>query len=236
MSSHIVDLLLQERKKESYTVINLVEKSNINYIHLLQGKEVAEELDVIYSPVYAAGDVIADSLIGNVLLSQTYYKPDIVNIIKALIGMPKPYCTTPSQLNQFSLSPNNSCQDSDHSNYLKYLTTDPSIPFINTIASKSLPSYSNSNHKQYHGSYNDDLMDLSTKTYLTSIPLPNEFIGQSFVRLYESLLLKHGILCVGLLRSPDIQLRNELPFVYTNPVPSLILKSTDFIYILTPEG
>ncbi|CAO3628322.1 unnamed protein product [Cunninghamella echinulata] len=238
MGSHIVDLLLQERRKESYTVINLVEKSNINYIHLLQGKDVAEEVDVIYSPVYAAGDVVADSLISNVLLSQTYYKPDIVNIIKALIGMPKPYYTTPIQFNHFSFSPNNVKQDSNYNSHSQYSTTNSSRSSINTVTSKSSPSpslsYNNSDHN--YDNYKNILMDLPSETYLTSIALPSAFIGQTFVRLYELFLLKHGILCIGLLRSPDLQLRNELPFVYTNPVPSLILKSTDFVYILTPEG
>ncbi|KAI8052598.1 calcium-activated BK potassium channel alpha subunit-domain-containing protein [Gilbertella persicaria] len=65
MTSHILDLLLQERPKDAYTIVNLIEKSNIRFMHLLQGKDVAEEIDVFYTPAYAAGDVIADSLINS---------------------------------------------------------------------------------------------------------------------------------------------------------------------------
>ncbi|KAI8141268.1 hypothetical protein BJV82DRAFT_619876 [Fennellomyces sp. T-0311] len=158
-------------------------------MHLLQGKQVDEEVDVFYTPAYAAGDVVADSLISNVLLSQTYYKPDIVQVIKALSGMP-PTITAEA-----------------HVRREKVESTWPS----NT--------------------------DQPVSSRLTSIPVPDLFIGQTFSRLFESLLLDQGVLALGLLRSPDkITFGNELPFVYSNPVPSLILRASDFIYILAQPG
>ncbi|CAO3633858.1 unnamed protein product [Cunninghamella blakesleeana] len=210
MGSHIIDLLLGERKRENHTIINLVDKNNINYIHLLQGKDVAKDIDVIYSPVYAAGNVIADSLISNVLLSQTYYKPDIVTIIKTLMATSKPYL-----------------DDNHHYQH----------PYINTNKSSNMYSESIYNEQEQQPQQQDQNNEHSfVETYLTSIPLPSSFYGQTFIYLYDSFLLDYGVLCLGLLRASDIQFRNELPFVYTNPVPSLILKSTDLVYILAPDG
>ncbi|CAO3675660.1 unnamed protein product [Rhizopus microsporus] len=189
MTSHILDLLLEERPKHAYTIVNLVEKANIRFMHLLQGKDVAEEIDVFYTPAYAAGDVVADSLISNVLLSQTYYKPDIVSIIKTLCGMPGPL----------------------HDGSAAYLlSTDPEITTA-TAAARLAP-------------------------HLTSIPLPTEFIGRNYAELFKALLLMHEILAIGLFRAPDEALGNELPFVYANPVPSLILKESDRVFVFSPPG
>ncbi|KAG0194933.1 potassium channel, sub T, member 2 [Apophysomyces sp. BC1034] len=183
MSSHIMDLLLQERCKDSYTIVNLVEKSNIKYMHLLQGKDVAEEIDVFYTPAYAAGDVIADSMISNVLLSQIYYKPDIVSIIKTLCGMPGPL----------------------------YEDSQSSPARTGVAMMKKAP-------------------------HLTSVRLSPSFANQPFVHLFETLLLDYGVLPMGLLRAPDEEFGNELPFAYPNPVPSLILRETDMVYVLAPPG
>ncbi|KAF7729991.1 potassium channel, sub T, member 2 [Apophysomyces ossiformis] len=183
MASHIMDLLLQERPKDSYTIVNLVEKSNMKYMHLLQGKDVAEEIDVFYTPAYAAGDVVADSMISNVLISQTYYKPDIVSIIKALCGMPGPL----------------------------YEESQTSPARTGIVMSKRAP-------------------------HLTSVRVPAKLANQSFAQLFETFLLDHGVLPLGLLRAPHQDFGNELPFVYANPVPSLILRETDMVYLLAPPG
>ncbi|KAI8979379.1 hypothetical protein BDF20DRAFT_974315 [Mycotypha africana] len=189
MASHILDLLLQERPKDAYTIVNLFEKSNIRFMHLLQGKDVAEEIDVFYTPAYAAGDVIADSLISNVLLSQTYYKPDIVSIIKTLCGMPGPLYDGSAA-------------------YL--LSNTPGITTA-TTAARLAP-------------------------HLTSVPLPCEFVGQNYSVLFKTLLTQYEVLAIGLYRAPDEKLGNELPFVYANPVPSLILKESDMVYCFSPPG
>lgn len=152
-------------------------------MHLLQGKDVAEEIDVFYTPAYAAGDVVADSLISNVLLSQTYYKPDIVSIIKTLCGMPGPLCYT-------SRSPETKN------------TAD--VPLL--------------------------------APHLTSIPMPFEFVGRNYAHLFKTLLLDYEVLAIGLFRDTDDELGNELPFVYANPVPSLILKQTDKVYVFSPPS
>ncbi|KAI8388327.1 uncharacterized protein BYT42DRAFT_559714 [Radiomyces spectabilis] len=189
MASHIMDLLLQERPNHSYTIVNLVDKYNIKFMHLLQGKDVAEEIDVFYTPAYAAGDVVADSLLSNVLLSQTYYKPDIVSIIKTLCGMPGPLC--------------------DGSAAYLLATSDR----VTTMTTATIQA-----------------------PHLTSIPIPPEFVNQTFAFMFESLLLDQGILPIGLLRAPSEAFGNELPFVYTNPVPSLLLKEDDVVYILSRPG
>jgi hypothetical protein len=166
-----------------------VEKSNIRFMHLLQGKDVAEEIDVFYTPAYAAGDVVADSLISNVLLSQTYYKPDIVSIIKTLCGMPGPL----------------------HDGSAAYLlSTDPNI---NTAAAAG-----------------------RLAPHLTMISMPAEFVGRNYGELFKILLLAHEVLAIGLFRAPDNELGNELPFVYANPVSSLILKASDQVYVFSPPG
>lgn len=169
------------------TNVFLVEKSNIRFMHLLQGKDVAEEIDVFYTPAYAAGNVVVDSLLSNVLLSQTYYKPDIVSVIKALCGLPG-------------------------------LSYDKDTAHILTCGTKFHPHlFRNSRH-------------------LMLVVLPPLFIGKSFSALFKSLILDHEVVALGLLRAPDENMGNDLPFVYTNPVPSLILKRTDKIYVLASPG
>ncbi|KAI8981503.1 hypothetical protein BDB01DRAFT_794345 [Pilobolus umbonatus] len=187
MTSHLLDILLQDKPNDASRIVNLVEKSNIRFMHLLQGKDVAEEIDVFYTPAYAAGNVVVDSLLSNVLLSQTYYKSDIVSIIKALCGMPGPLFD----------------KDTDH--ILKCAT------------------------------HLGERLDQQSR-HLTLISLPQAFIDSSFSVLFKNLILGHGVLSLGLLRAPDDQMGNELSFVYTNPVPSLVLRKSDKVYVLASPG
>ncbi|EPB88136.1 hypothetical protein HMPREF1544_05080 [Mucor circinelloides 1006PhL] len=187
MTSHLLDLLLQDKPHDSSRIVNLVEKSNIRFMHLLQGKDIAEEVDIFYTPAYAAGNVVVDSLLSNVLLSQTYYKPDIVSVIKALCGMPGPL------------------YDKDTAHILK-------------CGTKIRPQmFQNSRH-------------------LTLAVMPPCFIDKSFAFLFENLVMDHEVLPLGILRAPDENMGNELSFVYTNPVSSLILKRSDKIYLLASPG
>ncbi|ORZ09575.1 hypothetical protein BCR42DRAFT_120092 [Absidia repens] len=247
MANHIIDLLLQDAQgaKSTSTIVNLVEKSNINYMHLLQGIELVEETDVFYSPSYASGGVIADSLINNVLLSQTYYKPDIVSILKILIGM-NTYDTshhlTPRSNNQHDSTPphysppfipskeNGSADIRQNESYMwnKDFSRPP------TPTRDSFTSASSSISKS--SPFSPIPTHIHTESHLNSIPLPAGFVYQPFVTLFETLLLDHGVLTIGLLRAPTPSLENKLPFVYTNPVPSLILEPTDHLYVLSPVG
>ncbi|KAI9281997.1 hypothetical protein BY458DRAFT_498627 [Sporodiniella umbellata] len=186
MTSHLLDLLLHNRPHGSSCIVNLVEKSNIRFMHLLQGKDVAEEIDVFYTPAYAAGNVVVDSLLSNVLLSQTYYKPDIVSVIKALCGMPGPLYNN------------------------------------ETISSTSNPK--------------SQLYLFKNSRHLMLVELPRIFVHKTFSMLFENLILGHEALALGLLRGRDENMGNDLSFVYTNPVPSLVLKKTDQIYILASPG
>lgn len=178
MTNHTVNLLLQRRK---HIIVNLgkfdqrktdllcrlmtlgtkADRSNIKFMHLSQSAD-----HVLYTSAYAAGHVVADSLISNVLLGQTYYKPNIVNVLKALIS----------------------------------------------------------------GCNNNNRRLLSIHQVL------GLFVGHTWRDMFEALLLEHGVLALGLLRAPDAEFGNTLPFVYTNPVPSLILKSTDRVYVLAQPG
>lgn len=156
-------------------------------MHLLQGKDVAEEVDIFYTPAYAAGNVVVDGLLSNVLLSQTYYKNDIVSVIKALCGMPGPLFD----------------KDTAH---------------ILMCGGKIKPRFSrNSRH-------------------LMLIVMPPSMIDKSFAYLYENLVMDHEVLPLGILRAPDENMGNELSFVYTNPVSSLIMKRSDKMYVLASPG
>lgn len=198
MTSHLLDLLLQNKPQDASRIVNLgiylqllfffcliifvvVEKSNIRFMHLLQGKDIAEEVDLFYTPAYAAGNVVVDSLLSNVLLSQTYYKPDIVSVIKALCGMPGPL------------------YDQEH-----------------ILSCKNQP--------------------VPYSKHLTLVVLPPNYIGKNFLYMFEDLVMEHEVLPLGILRAPDENMGNELSFVYTNPVPSLILKRSDKIYVLASSG
>ena len=72
---------------------------------------------------------------------------------------------------------------------------------------------------------------------LCYISVPSLFVGLSFGDLFNDLLMKHEILAIGIFRD-DIsdELENTLPFVYTNPLSSLLLKSTDLVYVLASEN
>ncbi|KAI9246890.1 hypothetical protein BDA99DRAFT_609419 [Phascolomyces articulosus] len=240
MTSHIIHLLLHGRRITPYIIVNLVERSNIKFMHLLQGKQVDEEVDVFYTPAYAAGDVVADSLISNVLLSQSYYKPDIVKVIKALSGMP-PSIVSDTTSNISAQRRSTSSRHSKHVNNSK-INNNTNNNHINNSTNTSC--WRPTSHHQ-HSNDLDNLFEeyrtqknaTVTSSRLSSIPVPNLFVGQAFSHLYESLLLDQGVLALGLLRAPDnVTFGNELPFVYSNPVPSLILRATDFVYVLAQPG
>ncbi len=59
--------------------------------------------------------------------------------------------------------------------------------------------------------------------------IPADFYGKTFGLLFMFLVEIQGVIAIGLLREgEDI----HLPFVYTNPPYSLLLKSTDLVYCL----
>ena len=72
---------------------------------------------------------------------------------------------------------------------------------------------------------------------LNYISVPPHFIGLSFGEYFEELNIKYGILAIGLYRdeiSNDLQ--NRLPFVYTNPLRSLLLRKSDLVYVIADSG
>lgn len=47
------------------------------------------------------------------------------------------------------------------------------------------------------------------------------------------LALNQGMIPIGLLRERDVEeLGNEMPFVFTNPPPSLVLRGNDLVYVI----
>ncbi|KAK9763051.1 hypothetical protein K7432_010629 [Basidiobolus ranarum] len=84
--------------------------------------------------------------------------------------------------------------------------------------------------------YKQDFDDMQSRgvasSYLCLDPLPEGFMGKSWLDLYRKLTLSGGIIPVGILRAPNPDFGNQLPFVFTNPVPSVLLKPGDQIYVL----
>ncbi|KAJ3396427.1 hypothetical protein HDU92_003049 [Lobulomyces angularis] len=68
-------------------------------------------------------------------------------------------------------------------------------------------------------------------SFLGSIKVPTGFENSTFRDAYHY-LAKHGIIPIALYRQPDLDWDNILPFIYTNPVPSCLLKESDMIYVL----
>jgi hypothetical protein len=59
--------------------------------------------------------------------------------------------------------------------------------------------------------------------------VPIEFQGQPFGSFFAFLVEIQGIIAIGLLREGEDP---SLPFVYTNPPFSLLLKASDLAYCL----
>jgi hypothetical protein len=73
-------------------------------------------------------------------------------------------------------------------------------------------------------------------SYLTYIDFPADFTGKTFGELYRFLAENHGVIPVGLYRDTgDAFLMNKLPFVFTNPLPGILLKPNDLIYVINPH-
>ncbi|KAG0377407.1 hypothetical protein BGX24_006149 [Mortierella sp. AD032] len=64
------------------------------------------------------------------------------------------------------------------------------------------------------------------------IDTPPEYIGKPFLKLFQGLALLYGIIPLGLYRAPDRELNNTMPFVFSNPLPGIVIKETDKIYVL----
>ncbi|KAJ3182035.1 potassium channel, sub T, member 2 [Geranomyces variabilis] len=56
--------------------------------------------------------------------------------------------------------------------------------------------------------------------------------GKPFEEIYRVLAVERGVIPVAVIRAPDEALGNELPFIYTNPVASLMLAKGDRLFVL----
>ncbi|KAF9952147.1 hypothetical protein BGZ70_000709 [Mortierella alpina] len=77
----------------------------------------------------------------------------------------------------------------------------------------------------------DQLLGIDSSN-LCLIETPAQFVGKPFLKLFQTLALVYGIVPLGLYRAPDRELNNALPFVFSNPLPGILLKSTDMVYVL----
>lgn len=78
--------------------------------------------------------------------------------------------------------------------------------------------------------------DLGVRS-ISYIAVPAHFVGLSFGEYFEELNIKFGMLAIGIYRddlSNDLQ--NRLPFVYTNPLRSLLLRRSDLVYVIADDS
>jgi hypothetical protein len=71
-------------------------------------------------------------------------------------------------------------------------------------------------------------------SFLSQIHVPEEFYGRSYGELYSYLTLGKDIVPIALYRATNTDsLGNILPFVYTNPIYSLVLLHSDIVFVLS---
>ncbi|KAI8825855.1 uncharacterized protein EV422DRAFT_563684 [Fimicolochytrium jonesii] len=184
-------------------VTELLDRKNIRFLHALQS--AAPIIDHLHSPVYAAGYTVVSALLDNFVYA-VYQNPAIIDIVKAFCG--------------------------------DYNPSNLSEPFT--------PSASQNGGSPTPESEPD--LSASQRSFLKFTPIPNAFKGKTYGELYRHLAFEadtekhangaavpdadHSSIPVGLLRPPNQALGNSLPFVYTNPVPSLVLLRGDQVAVL----
>ncbi len=73
-------------------------------------------------------------------------------------------------------------------------------------------------------------------SYLCYIDVPEDYFGKPFGELYKDLTLIYSVVPIGLYREGNNQsLMNKLPFVFTNPLPGILLKESDLVYVINPN-
>ncbi|KAJ3050994.1 hypothetical protein HK102_012163, partial [Quaeritorhiza haematococci] len=69
--------------------------------------------------------------------------------------------------------------------------------------------------------------------HLCHINVPQEFQGKPFKDLFYEFTTNRNMIPIGLLRqNDDPALGNRLPFVYTNPLPSVVVRGSDLVYVV----
>ncbi|RHY32202.1 hypothetical protein DYB32_002769 [Aphanomyces invadans] len=71
---------------------------------------------------------------------------------------------------------------------------------------------------------------MTVSSSVSQIPLPDSFVGKTFGDLYTYLLTYESVIAIGLYRNSAS--RVTLPYVYTAPKRSSVLRSDDFVFIL----
>ncbi|KAI9364525.1 hypothetical protein DFJ73DRAFT_956322 [Zopfochytrium polystomum] len=60
--------------------------------------------------------------------------------------------------------------------------------------------------------------------------------GQTFGELFRELTLNNGLIPLGLYRDTCTADGNTMPFVFTNPLSSIVLRETDLVFALSPKA
>ncbi|KAJ3120311.1 hypothetical protein HK100_012850 [Physocladia obscura] len=74
----------------------------------------------------------------------------------------------------------------------------------------------------------------ATKSWIGQISVPESFVGKTYGELYEEMCGNQGIVPMGIYRAISADLKNKLPYVYTNPMPGVLLMEGDLLFILAP--
>jgi hypothetical protein len=82
-----------------------------------------------------------------------------------------------------------------------------------------------------------ELKDGFASSRVCCVTVPTEYVGRPYERFYHALTRHASIVPIGLLRDEvNGELGNKLPFVVTNPIASLLLRSTDLVYVLATQS
>lgn len=156
----------------------------------------------VMTPLFASGQVLVSSLLDNVLF-QAYSKTHILDLIKLCCGVRLKQAIELDQM--LGIDSSNIC----------LIETPPEFVVRPTAAMAKKRTLADEN---------------ITDSFCFSVK--KKIQGHSFLKLFQVLALLYGVIPMGLYRAPDRELNNQLPFVFTNPLPGILLKATDMIYVL----
>jgi len=137
------------------------------------------------------------------LIAQAFYNRDLIQILSDLIG------SQPEDINSDSEPP-------------------PLEEIMNTLLPDHLWNQPlGVSHRQLHG----DTVAECRK--LRHIPVPSEYVGQAYHKVFQDLILNHGSLPLGIYRGVVDGKMNPQEYVVTNPTQMTTLRSNDHLYVLT---
>ncbi|KAJ1560784.1 hypothetical protein HK405_005954, partial [Cladochytrium tenue] len=70
--------------------------------------------------------------------------------------------------------------------------------------------------------------------FLCQIYVPSALVGKTFGELFKELSLNNGLVPLGIYRDAHVADGNALPFVFTNPLASVVMRESDLVFALSP--